>query len=190
MNNETLRVPNSELDWQRVFRDRKHPPFLKGTKTTLKYYSRPSLIDWNELVWREKVEITYRNWWTDCYAIVRGGFTRSPLPVGAPLGIKLNHQKRPSSCRNLFTFIELFSRILPAKIRTEAFEPAYNDEKSSYLQDRRHYKSASARKWLAFCFCLHVALMAIQCFWGMCSDKVKRLLFESLPALFRNHLGN
>ena len=190
MNEETQGVPNSEFEWQKDFRDRKHPPFLKGTKMTRKYFSRPSLIYYNELDWREKVEFLYRCWWTDCYLIVRRAFSKSPLPKNAPLGIKLNYQKRPSSYRRLFAFIELFCRILPAKTRLQSFEPAYNDEKSSYLHDRRRFKTDFCRKWLALCFVIHVTLMIGQCFWGMCSDKVKRLVLGFLPEAFRKLIGS
>ncbi len=91
--------------------------------------------------------------------------------------------------QRLFRLVGLLSRILPVKVRMDSFDPAYNDEKKQYLEDKRRYQSKCARRWLAFCFGFHVAWMVGQCVWCMCSEKVKRLLLNVLPESFRKFLG-
>jgi hypothetical protein len=98
--------------------------------------------------------------------------------------------KSKAAFRNLFRLIELFSRILPIRVRAESFEPAYNDEKKQYLEDRRRYATGAARRWLALCFGLHVVWIIVQCFGCMCSGRLKRLLLRFLPDIFRNLLGS
>jgi hypothetical protein len=87
--------------------------------------------------------------------------------------------------QRLFNVLELFSRILPAKVRRDSFEPAYNDEKKDYLHSRHIFKSKPARRWLAFWFALHVSLMVGQCLWGMCSGSVKRFLTDWFTAVLK-----
>jgi hypothetical protein len=86
---------------------------------------------------------------------------------------------------NFFTLIELFSFILPQKIRSNIFEPAYNDEKADYLDARHRYQSSFAGLWLSFWFSAHVVLMVAQCICGMCSERIKRAVLNVLPDVFR-----
>jgi len=60
------------------------------------------------------------------------------------------------------------------------FHPAYNDLKGDFLRARRKFKTDRERKWLGFCFGLHVSLMVGNCFWVMCSDKVKTAILKLL----------
>jgi hypothetical protein len=85
-----------------------------------------------------------------------------------------------------FAFAELFSFILPRRTRLEIFEPAYNDLKGDFLKARRKFKTNGARRWLAFCFGLHVSFMVANCFWVMCSERVKKLI---LSFVFRKFGG-
>jgi hypothetical protein len=96
------------------------------------------------------------------------------------------NESRPA--HRVFRFIELLSHVVPTRIRRESFEPAYNDEKADYLKSRVQYKSKAARRWLAFCFGLHVALMVVQCLWRMCGDFLEQPLLSLLPDLLRRLL--
>jgi hypothetical protein len=102
---------------------------------------------------------------------------------------KLGGRKTGPPSSRLFRFVELSSRILPTSTRLQAFEPAYNDEKVAYLADRRKYKTRYQRVWLKLWFGVHVGWMIPQCFWGMLSDKVKRLVVGLLPEVFRRIMG-
>jgi len=93
------------------------------------------------------------------------------------------------SLRKLFRFLELSFRLLPPKTRKEAFEPAYDDAKADYLNARRRYKTKLARRWLAFCFGMHVGLMLGKSAWGMCSEKIRSWFLSYLPEFFRRILG-
>lgn len=101
--------------------------------------------------------------------------------------LKLEQRKRRDN--QFFGFVELFSRILPLKVRTEAFEPAYHDLKGDFLRARRRHKSVWARRWIAFCFGTHALLAVAQCFWGMCNDTVRRAFLSSLSHIFKWLLG-
>jgi hypothetical protein len=93
--------------------------------------------------------------------------------------------KRRLSPRRTKGFVEFVSCILPKKIRTEAFEPAYNDAKADYLITKAYDKSKLSCTCCTFVFRLHVVLMVGQCFWGMCCDKTKRTIMGALPDVFR-----
>jgi hypothetical protein len=111
--------------------------------------------------------------------------------IGSPfykLAKRESSKVRPPS-PGLFRAFELSSRVLPSKVRLETFEPAYNDEKAAYLGDRRRFKTAFQRGWLVFWFAIHVGWMIPQCFWGILSDKVKRVIVGVLPEVFRRILG-
>jgi hypothetical protein len=97
-------------------------------------------------------------------------------------------KSRPASTR-FFKFLELAARILPSRVRLQTFEPSFNDEKAAYLNDRRKYKSKTARIWLSIMFATQAAFMVADCFWGMLSDKFKRLILGFLPDIFRKILG-
>lgn len=94
-------------------------------------------------------------------------------------------RKRSSAIRKYIDSVELFSHVLPAKVRAETFEPSFHDEKSSYLESRRRFTSRPARVWLGFCFGLHVFFMVFQCLWGMCSERIKKILLDFLPQFLR-----
>ena len=81
----------------------------------------------------------------------------------------------------IFSRVELVSMILPRTIRTESFEPAYNDLKGDFVKAFRQHKSKGAHCWLKFCFTVQVVIMFGQCFWLMCSGKVKRAILRWLP---------
>jgi hypothetical protein len=64
--------------------------------------------------------------------------------------------------------------LLPAKVRNETFEPAYNDAQADHLMRLRKCKSKRAQRFLKLCFSLHVALMVGQCLFWYAVDSVRR----------------
>jgi len=88
-----------------------------------------------------------------------------------------------------FTRVELCSRILPTRLRLDVFEPAYNDEKRAFLEDRRRYKTKGQRRWLATTFSAHVLILGIQSILAALNDKSKRLLISWMPKFVRRYWG-
>jgi len=124
----------------------------------------------------------------------KGGDPRELLFLGSGIAAsvksgRLGKELRRSRSRWLH-FVELSSRILPAKVRMRTFEPSYADAKADYLLAKQRYKSKLARRWLTFCFIPNVFLMICQCVWGMCSEKLKQVVLTTLPDLFRRFLGS
>ncbi|SRR6266446_1443054 len=112
------------------------------------------------------------------------------LSVGRGISIPDSGHIPAQRVATIFRFLELFSHILPPKVRMEAFEPAYHDAKADYLASCRRYQGKIARLWLVLCFGLHVTLMMSQCVWGTFGDKLRRALTNSLPEVFRKFFGS
>jgi len=55
----------------------------------------------------------------------------------------------------------------------------------TYLKDRRKYKSGLARKCLAICFVLDLALIFFGCCWHIRGRSVKLPVLSVLPRVFR-----
>ena len=92
--------------------------------------------------------------------------------------------RKPKSPTALFTCLELFSYILPKKARAIAFEPAYNDLKSDYLETRR-FKSKRQQRWLKFCFSVRGVAMIAGCFGVLLGEKGRKIILFFLPEPLR-----
>jgi hypothetical protein len=76
----------------------------------------------------------------------------------------------------------LFRLILPPKVRTQTFEPAYNDKKAVYLESWRK-RQKWGRFFLAFCFVLSVLVMVAQSLIVATFDWLRRTMFPQFPRL-------
>jgi hypothetical protein len=91
----------------------------------------------------------------------------------------------PRLLNRFFGWMELASRILPYRVRLEAFEPSYNDAKSDFLKARQRFKGKFQRKFLVVSFVSNVGLLIVQSAWGMCSAKVKGAILWVVPEILR-----
>jgi hypothetical protein len=85
-------------------------------------------------------------------------------------------------------FWELFSFILPAKTRKEAYEPAFNDLKADYVRALQ-FKSSSEKRWLKFCFTIRTVAMVINCLWVLAGAKFRKVIWNSISESYRKLCG-
>lgn len=79
---------------------------------------------------------------------------------------------------------ELFSFILPGKVRREAFDPAFNDMLKDYVRARK-FRGKWTLRWLAFAFTVRSLLMVLDCFRVMLQSGAGKILLNFLPDVLR-----
>jgi len=99
------------------------------------------------------------------------------------LGIVL--QTRPQFPKSLPRLWELFSFILPPKVKREAFDPAYNDMRERFQLALR-YSEKWEKRWLKFAFAVQTTYMVLDCFRVMLQSGTGKVLLNFLPDALRN----
>ena len=99
-------------------------------------------------------------------------------------GIKHWIGKKHQRNHPLLRFWELFSFMLPPKLRREVYEPAYNDLLADFLIALR-YRSKWAKRWLWLCFRARTGYMVAECIRVCISAKLRKLIVDSVADLFR-----
>ena len=75
---------------------------------------------------------------------------------------------------------ELFSVILPDKVRSEAFEPAYHNMLEDYVVMRK-FRGKWARRWLGFAFTVRTLFMVLDCLRVLLQSGAGKILLNFLP---------
>lgn len=89
-----------------------------------------------------------------------------------------------------FSRIEHASKcLLPARIRTEAFEPAFEDEKGSFLQRRKQINSLRSLFLIFFQIRLRVVGLFLGCYWLLGKNTACAMLLRVVPNFIRKALG-
>lgn len=87
-------------------------------------------------------------------------------------------QKAPRGFRR---FWELFSYILPHRVRERVFEPAFNELLEDYLEIRGRYRTRWAKRWLTVAFTFRTVLMVADCIRAILADRAVRFISRLLP---------
>ena len=79
---------------------------------------------------------------------------------------------------------ELFSLILPDKVRSEAFEPAHQNLLGDYLLVRK-FRGKWARRWLGCAFGVRTVFMVLDCVRVLLQSGAGKILLNFLPDVLR-----
>jgi hypothetical protein len=92
--------------------------------------------------------------------------------------------KQKDFWRELPRLWELFSVILPDKVRREAFEPAHQNLLEDYLLMRK-FHGRWARRWLGFAFAVRTLFMVLDCLRVLLQSGAGKILLSFLPDVLR-----
>jgi hypothetical protein len=79
---------------------------------------------------------------------------------------------------------ERFSFVLPAKVRREAFDPAFNDMLEDYMRVQKSV-GKSARRWVSVAFTVCAVFIVVDCLRVMMTRGAGRLLLGFVPESIR-----